>query len=331
MTASGRATAVAHPNIALIKYWGNLDSELRIPANGSISMTLSGLQTKTTVRFDPQAAEDEVLIDRHPASAEARRRVVRVLDRVRHLALRPHRAHVESANSFPSDAGIASSASAFAALAAAAAAAAGLDLEPRTLSRLARLGSGSACRSVYGGFVEWVAGVDDESSYAVQIAPPEYWDVRDLVAIVSRDRKQVGSSEGHRRAGTSPRQSARVQDAPRRLDACRRALLARDFDALAAIVEEDSRWMHDVMKTSVPPLDYSSPLTLQLASKVPEWRAEGLAVAYTQDAGPNLHLLCLASVVEPVSERLRKTQGVLDVLLAGPGTPPQILEDDLSG
>jgi diphosphomevalonate decarboxylase len=331
MTASGRATAVAHPNIALVKYWGNLDSELRIPANGSISMTLSGLQTKTSVRFDPQPGEDQVLIDRRPASPEARRRVVRVLDRVRLLADRPHRAYVESANSFPSDAGIASSASAFAALATAAAAAAGLDLSPRALSRLARLGSGSACRSVYGGFVEWVAGVDDESSYAVQIAPPEHWDVRDVVAVVSRDRKRVGSSEGHRRAGTSPRQSARVEDAPRRLEACRRALLARDFDALAEIVEEDSRWMHDVMKTSVPPLDYSSPHTLQLLRQVPLWRAEGLSVAYTQDAGPNLHLLCLASVVEQVSERLRKTQGVLDVLLAGPGAPPQILEDDLSG
>ena len=331
MTASGRAIAVAHPNIALIKYWGNLDSELRIPTNGSISMTLSGLQTKTSVRFDPQAAEDQVLIDRRPAPPEARRRVVRILDRVRLLSSLPHRAHVESVNSFPSDAGIASSASAFAALAAAAVAAAGLDMEPRALSRLARLGSGSACRSVYGGFVEWLAGADDDSSYALQIAPPEHWQVRDVVAIVSREQKKVGSSEGHRLAATSPRQFARVQDAPRRLDACRRAILARDFEALADIVEEDSRLMHDVMKTSVPPLDYSSPLTVQLLREIPDWRAQGLAVAYTQDAGPNLHLLCLASAAEQVSQRLRKTQGVLDVLLAGPGTPPEILEDDLSG
>ena len=331
MTASGRATAVAHPNIALIKYWGNLDSELRIPANGSISMTLSGLQTKTSVRFDPQALEDQVFIDRRPAAPEARRRVVRLLDRVRLLSHQPHRAHVESANSFPADAGIASSASGFAALAAAAAAAAGLDLEPRALSRLARLGSGSACRSVYGGFVEWLAGADDESSYAVPVAPPDHWDVRDVVAIVSRERKPVGSSEGHRRAATSPRQAARVQDAPRRLDACRRALLARDFEALAVIVEEDSRLMHDVMKTSVPPLDYSAPLTLQLLRQVPVWRAQGLPVAYTQDAGPNLHLLCLASVVEQVSERLHQMEGVLDVFLAGPGMAPAILEDDRSG
>lgn len=331
MTLSRRATAIAHPNIALVKYWGDLDSELRIPANGSISMTLSGLQTKTTVAFDPQADEDQVFIGRRPASPEARRRVVRILDRVRGLAGWSHRAHVDSANSFPSDAGIASSASAFAALAAAAAAAAGLDLEALALSRLARLGSGSACRSVYGGFVEWLAGADDDSSYSIQIAPPDHWDVRDVVTIVSREPKMVGSSEGHRRAATSPRQSSRVRDAPRRLEACRQALIDMDFEALAEIVEEDSRLMHRVMNTSVPPIDYSSALTRQLVREIPEWRAEGLAVAYTQDAGPNLHVLCLPSDVEQVGQRLRRTKGVLDVLLAGPGTAPEILEGDLSG
>ena len=331
MTAAGRATAVAHPNIALIKYWGNADADLRLPSNGSISMTLSGLETRTSVAFVQGLPSDRVTIGGQPAQPQAAARVSRVLDRVRSLAGIPRPADVDSVNSFPTAAGIASSASAFAALACAAAAAAGLDLEAPDLSRLARLGSGSACRSLFGGYVEWLPGSDDASSFSVQIAPPEHWDLVDVVAVVSRAPKEVGSSEGHRRADTSPLQAGRVREAPLRLAACRRAILEKDFSALAEIVEQDSDLMHEVMRTSMPPLDYASPVTQALRSAVRSWRATGLTVAYTQDAGLNLHLLCPASASKEVAERVRSFPGVLELLVAGPGGPPRVTKADDSG
>lgn len=321
MTLPSRATAVAHPNIAFIKYWGNADPELRIPSNGSISMTLGGLESRTSVAFGLGSGMDEVFIGGGPASDDATARVVRVLDRVRDLAGRHDAARVDSFNSFPTGAGIASSASAFAALALAASAAAGLNLDPRTLSRLARRGSGSACRSVFGGFVEWIAGGDDESSFALPLAGEDHWDLHDLVALVHRGAKTVGSSEGHRRAGTSPLQGARLEDAPNRISQCRRAVLERDFAALADVMERDSLLMHAVMKTSVPAVDYSSAATRELIRAVPQWRADGLAVAFTQDAGPNVHVICLASDAPTVADRLRAFPGVLEVIGATPGGP----------
>ncbi len=204
------ATAQASPNIAFIKYWGNLDSQLRIPANGSISMNLGGLTTHTTVTFDPNLAGDELLLGGKPAPSLALLRVSVLLDRVRLLAGSTLHAHVESANNFPAGAGIASSASAFAALSLAASAAAGLQLGKSELSRLARTGSGSACRSIPGGFVEWQAGHNHETSYAFSIAAPDHWDLVDCVAIVSHAHKRTGSSEGHHLASTSPLQA----DAP---------------------------------------------------------------------------------------------------------------------
>ncbi len=206
------ATAQSHPNIAFIKYWGNREPVLRIPANGSISMNLDGLETRTTVAFEASLAQDQLTLNDQPASEEARRRVSALLDRVRRMAGVDLCASVESRNNFPTGAGIASSASAFAALSLAASAAAGLQLNERECSRLARTGSGSACRSVPGGFVEWQAGTDDESSYAYSLAPAEHWDLVDCVAVASQTHKPTGSTQGHALADSSPLQAARVAD-----------------------------------------------------------------------------------------------------------------------
>ncbi|MFO7586148.1 MAG: diphosphomevalonate decarboxylase, partial [Anaerolineales bacterium] len=235
------ATAQALPNIAFIKYWGNRDNALRLPANGSISMNLDGLFTRTTVSFQPSLALDELIINGRQVGGKGLERVSGILDLVRQGAGMDIRAEVVSENNFPTGAGIASSASAFAALALAATQAAGLEWPEAAISRLARLGSGSASRSIPSGFVEWQMGdSDEEDSFAVSIAPPEHWDLADCVAIVSAGHKATGSTEGHVLAPTSPLQEARVADAPRRLDLCRRAILERDFDALADIIELDS-------------------------------------------------------------------------------------------
>ncbi|MGC8857443.1 MAG: diphosphomevalonate decarboxylase, partial [Anaerolineae bacterium] len=313
------ATALAHPNIAFIKYWGNRDQALRLPANGSLSMNLDGLFTRTTVSFQPSLPFDELIINGREVTGKGLERVSTILDEVRRRAGIDARAEVISENNFPAGAGIASSAAAFAALALAASRAAALEWSERELSILARHGSGSACRSVPAGFVEWFAGESDETSYAISIASPDHWDLVDCVTLLSTEHKATGSTEGHALADTSPLQAARLADAPRRLDVCRRAILQRDFEALAEIVELDSDMMHAVMMTSRPSLFYWQPATLTVMNMVRRWRKEGLPVFYTVDAGPNVHVLTLASFVEEVEKRLLALPGVLRVLRAGPG------------
>ncbi|MBI3172522.1 MAG: diphosphomevalonate decarboxylase [Chloroflexi bacterium] len=318
-------SALAHPNIAFIKYWGNRDNTLRLPSNGSISMNLDGLFTRTTVTFSPSAQTDSLLLNNRPVTGPGLDRVSYILDIVRGMADLPDRAEVVSENNFPAGAGIASSAAAFAALALSASKAAGLNLSEAQLSILARRGSGSASRSIPAGFVEWKAGTNDEDSYAISIAPPEHWALTDCVAVVNAGHKKTGSTEGHALAGTSPLQAARVDDAPRRLEICRQAILRRDFAAFAEIIELDSDMMHAVMMTSHPPLMYWQAATLEIFHAVREWRAAGLPCAYTVDAGANVHVLCPREQAGAVEKRLRDLPGVRDVLVAQAGGAARIV------
>ena len=318
-------TAIACPNIAFIKYWGNRDDLLRLPSNGSISMNLDGLYTQTQVTFDPSLASDKLILDGASTQGPALWRVSTFLDLVRERAGLQLHARVESSNNFPMGAGIASSASAFAALALAASTAAGLELSEKDLSRLARGGSGSACRSIPGGFVEWQAGQDDETSFAFSIAPPEHWSLADCIAIVSQEHKPTGSAQGQALAYTSLLQAPRLADAPRRLEICRRAILDRDFSAFAEVVELDSNLMHAVMMTSYPPLFYWQPATLQVIQAVIQWRQEGQPLCYTIDAGPNVHVLCLELYARQVKESLEQLPGVEKVLIAMPGGSARLL------
>jgi diphosphomevalonate decarboxylase len=320
------ALALAHPNIAFIKYWGNRDQDLRIPSTGSISMNLAGLFTRTQVTFDPGLSADELILGGERRQGAVLERVSAFLNIVRRMADIASFALVDSQNNFPTGTGIASSASAFAALSLAASQAAGLSLDDRQLSRLARRGSGSACRSVPAGFVEWYAGQDDQSSYAASIAPPEHWDLVDCVAIVSQQHKATGSEQGHTLADTSPLQAARVQDAPRRLEQCRQAIRKRDFEALADAVELDSNLMHAVMMTSHPRLLYWLPASLMVMQTVQAWRIAGLPTCYTVDAGPNVHVLAPASAADEVEQRLRQLPGVFKVFTAHPGQGAHLVE-----
>ena len=319
------STALAHPNIAFIKYWGNRDSSLRLPANGSISMNLDRLFTRTTVTFSANHKADMLKIEYRSVTGPGLERVTQLLDLVRELAGNNKRAEVVSENNFPSGTGIASSASAFAALALAASRAAGIILTERELSRLARRGSGSASRSIPGGFVEWYMGENDQDSYAESIAPPEHWDLVDCVAIVSAEHKKTGSAAGHPLAPTSPLQEARVKDAPRRLDLCRRAIQERDFEALATIVEQDSDMMHAVMMTSTPGLFYWKPASITVMEAVRKWRKSGIPVCYTVDAGPNVHVICPREQAGDIERSLQELPGVQDVMVAGVGGPARIV------
>jgi diphosphomevalonate decarboxylase len=211
-------------------------------------------------------------------------------------------------------------------LALAASKAAGLDLSKKELSRLARLGSGSACRSVPAGFVEWLKGENDESSYAISIASPEHWELVDCIAVVSEEHKPTGSSEGHQLADTSPLQERRIAGTEKRLEQCREAILRRDFEELAMVTELDSNLMHAVMQTSTPALLYWLPATVEIIHSIVQWRAEGTPVFYTIDAGPNVHVFTLPGSASKITGQLEKIPGVIKVIEAHPGDKARLMD-----
>ena len=308
-----KATANAPANIAFIKYWGKRDAVLNLPVNGSVSMNLSKFLTTTTVQFS-QLKQDEIQLDGRVAAAEVRERIVRHLDRIRKIAGTTLRARVVSKNTFPTGVGVASSASGFAALTLAATRALGLRLSERRLSILARKGSGSACRSVPDGIVEWVAGEKDEDSYAYSLHSPGFWAIHDVVVLVSTQSKKVGSTAGHGLAQTSPFFRARLRALPRKLSFLQRALERRDFRTFGTIVEEEAFNMHAVMMTSVPPLLYWEPETLAVMHRVFQLRDEGLEAYVTLDAGPSVHVVCQEKDSDVFVRKLQSVKGVMDVI-----------------
>ncbi|HWH08937.1 MAG TPA: diphosphomevalonate decarboxylase [Candidatus Thermoplasmatota archaeon] len=314
-----KATAEARANIALVKYWGRRDPALNLPLTSSLSMTVDRLVTRTTVEASDDIKEDTLDINSVPQGGAPLARVVRHLDRLRERAGSDLRCRVSSHNTFAASAGLASSASAFAALTVAGFAALGAEVNASEASAFARLGSGSAARSIFGGFVEWHAGTDHATSRAEPLAPPSHWDLHDVVAVLSEGEKKVGSSEGHEVAQTSPLNAGRLAEVPRLLREVREGILARDVRRVGEAAEADALLMHAVMMTSRPSLLYWSPQTVAGLHAVRRWREEGLAVYATIDAGPNLHLICEGRDAPEVAQRAKEEFGAASVLDNGPG------------
>jgi diphosphomevalonate decarboxylase len=321
------ATAIGPANIAFTKYWGVRDPELTLPYNGSLSMNLDNCLATTTVSFDAALDHDEVtlrLFGQEPQAAQRgpHGRVTAQLDRIRRLAGVDTRAHVFSENNFPADAGIASSAAAFAALTLASAAALELELDERQLTILTRQsGSGSACRSIPSGYVEWIspANASDRESYAVSVAPPEHWALADVVAVVDAAAKKTGSAENHRLVATSPYFATRLAEVPARTAAAREAVLSRDLRVLGPLIEADAVSMHAICMTMNPPSFYWSPGTLAVIHAVREWREQGLESYFTIDAGPNVHVICEQHNAEAVAAQLAQLPGVQFTISNGVG------------
>jgi diphosphomevalonate decarboxylase len=324
-----KATCVATSNIAFVKYWGRIDDDLRLPMNGSISMNLDAATTTTTVEFDESLPTDQVTLAGTLLNEKQAARVFAHVDRIRAIAGLQTRARVASQNNFPMGAGIASSASAFAALTVAAASAAGLSLSDRELTILARQGSGSACRSVPAGFVEWHYGATDEASFAEQIAPPDHWDLRDLIAITQTAHKEISSALGNKLVGTSPFNETRVALAHRSVEAIRRAILNRDWTTFGEETEREAIRLHVVAMTSQPPIFYWNPATLAIIQAVLGWRREGLEAYYTIDAGANVHVMARAGDAAATEVRLRALGGVTGVIHNRPGLGAQPVDTHL--
>lgn len=301
-------------NIAFIKFWGKKDSSLNIPFNSSISMNLSGCYTVTSVEFDEKLREDLIKIDGKIVEGEKKDRVVRFLDIVRKKAGKKIFARVDSKNNFPSDAGIASSASAFSALSLAASKAIGLSLSEKELSILARRGSGSASRSVNDGFSEWVAGTSDKTSYSKSIAKPTFWDLRDLVTVVSNKAKKSSSTEGHSVATTSPFFATRQKNIKSRIKNLKRFLLSKNFEKFGQLLEEEAIELHVMAMTSKPAIYYWNEGTVEVMSTIRALREEGTLCYYTMDAGPNVHVICLGKDEKKIMSRLKRLKSVIKII-----------------
>ena len=328
MDLNRSARARANTNIALVKYWGKRDVVRNIPAVSSLSMTLKTIGTETEVTFDPSLDRDVLLLNGQDAPERARVRLSRFLDLVRREAGLATFARVVSKNNFPTAAGLASSASAFAALALAAGKAAGLELPFEALARLARQGSGSAPRSLLGGFVVLPAGTREDGSDSVpyQLAPPESFDLSLVIAITSLSEKEVGSTEGMERSRlTSPFYDAFVHDNRRLMEAAEKAVRDRDLCSLGHIAELSCFRMHAVAMASDPPILYWNPVTTATIERVLEARRSGLLCFVTIDAGPHVKVLCPKGQAEAVADLVRAVPGVISVLIEGPGPGAEVV------
>ncbi len=323
-----KSSAIAHSNIALIKYWGNwnkVSPELNIPLNDSVSMTKYGfsqnthLQTHTTIEFSEDFKENKAILNDNLLKGRDMERILKIINALKKLKKIDYKFKMISFNDFPTQAGLASSAAGFAALTIAAAKALNLDLSQEELSTFARLGSGSAARSIHGGFVYWYRGTSHETSYAEQICGPNNFDVNAIIAIIDEGKKDVSSDLGHELANTSIFNTLRVKKSHEQADEIKAAILDDDFNKFGTIAENNCMFMHSVMMTSEPALFYWSPLTLRVIKKVLNIRkAENLDCFFTIDAGPNVHCLCRPENTEYIQNMLAKIEGIEKTILVKP-------------
>ncbi len=328
------ATAEASPNIALIKYWGKRDEKLFLPLNGSLSVTLDApIKTRTTVLFSDQLKKDEFWLNERRQTEEESADVVRVLNLLRSDETQL-RALVVSFNSFPSSAGLASSASGIAALTVGGAHALNLKLDPQALSIIARQGSGSACRSIMGGFVEWTKGAnqDGRDSYAVQIEPHTFWpEIRILIAIVTSQKKEVSSRVGQTRTvKTSSLFPQRLKEMDKHLSAVKEMIARKDIEKLFLEVMRESNNLHAVMMDSWPPFFYLNDVSRNIIRAVMEFNSGSIKAAYTFDAGPNAFIITTVDYANELNNQISRISGVEEVLESKVGQGPKILQDDSS-
>ncbi len=324
-----KATTIAPSNIAFTKYWGRKDEVLRLPENGSVSMSLSNLLTTTTVEFSKEYKKDQITINGGGIEEGDEQRIIKHLDRVRHLANISLKAKVVSNNNFPSGTGLSSSASGFAALTVSAASAAGLKLKDKELSILARQGSGSACRSIPSGFVEWLDGNTSETSYAKQIFPENYWDIADIVAVVSIGKKEVSTSLGQKSAQSSPFMKIRQSHMKEKNRKVKKLIKEKNFKEFGELVEQEALELHTIMLTQYPPLIYWTPGTLKIMKLTSHWRTDDIPVYFTINTGQDIHLICEQKDVKKVKAKLKEIEEVKDIIVNTPGEGTRLTNDHL--
>ncbi len=327
-----KATATANANIALVKYWGKRDEKLILPQNGSISMTCDGLRTTTTVEFSEKHKNDIVIINDEELKKDEKN-IIGHLDRIRKMAGIKEKAKIVSETNFPVAAGLASSASGFAALTLAAMKAAGLDLNEKELTILTRMGSGSACRSICEGYVEWHRGnkEDGSDSFAETIAGKNHWtEFRMITTIVAESKKKISSRVGMAQTvKTSPYYKGWLDSVEDDLIKIRNGIKKKDFPAVGLTSEENCLKMHALMMTTKPSIVYWQPATMEIINSVMRWRGEGTQCYFTIDAGPNVKVICLSKNEKEITKRLHELKGVKKTILCKPGDGAKMLDKHL--
>ena len=314
-----KASARAHTNIALVKYWGKKDPQLIIPQTDSLSLTLDKFFTDTTVEFIPSLKHDNLVIDGHTVAPQKMVKVTAVMNQVRSLS-HQHFAKVISQNNVPMAAGLASSASAFAALALAASTAAGLHLSPHDLSRLARRGSGSATRSIFGGLVEWHAGVDDASSYAEPIMEQVDFGIEMIAILIDTKQKKVSSRGGMQLSvTTSPFYPAWRKVVAADMQAMKVAISKRDINQMGHIAEENAMRMHALTMSADPAYTYLEGATIKAINLIKGLREQGINCYYTMDAGPNVKVIYDHQDRQRIIDKLAPVFGKDHLIIAQPG------------
>lgn len=285
--------ARAYTNIALIKYWGKENEELIIPTSSSLSLTLDAFYTETSVVFDDTLSEDIFYLNGHKQDKKQTAKVAKFLSLIRQQQNLSLFAKVESNNFVPTAAGLASSASGLAALAGACSEALNLNLTKRELSRLARRGSGSACRSIFGGFAEWKKGDSDETSFGEAIES-DGWenDLAMLFVLVDDGIKDISSRDGMRRTvETSSFYPGWLKTTEEDLITAKKAIAEKNFIQLGEVAEANCLRMHGTTLAAVPPFTYWSPESIKVMQFVRQLRQQGLPCYFTMDAGPNVKIL----------------------------------------
>src|SRR3989344_999282 len=329
-----KATARANSNIALVKYWGKRNSELILPYNSSISMTLEGLHTTTTVEYSEKHKSDSLILNgTHLNAGPELEEVKKFMNLVRKKTNVHLHAKIATENNFPTAAGLASSASGFAALTFAATKAAMRDLDFKELSILARQGSGSASRSFHGGLVEWKKGSreDGNDSFAEQLAPVSHWEnLRMIITIVSTKAKKVKSRAGmSQTVATSPLYRGWLDSVERDLNDVRTAIKERNFSLLGATAEMNALKMHATMITTQPSIIYWQPASVAVMHEVHHLRDEGLEGYFTMDAGPQVKVLCLEKNAKQIEKHLAAIEGVEKTIICKVGDKAKIINEDL--
>lgn len=327
-----KATAIANSNIALTKYWGKRDKKMMLPLNGSTSMTLDGFFTKTTVEFG-DFEKDVFIVSGEEVEGRPAEKVYKHLNLIREKAGIKQKVKVASENNFPTAAGLASSASGFAALSVAGAKAAGLELNEQELSILSRRGSGSASRSVLGGFVEWKKGEkeDGSDSYGEQIAAPGYWpEFRMVATIVTEAQKRVSSTSGMAQTvETCPLYPGWLSSVEADIEAVKKGIKEKDLTLVGSTAEHNALKMHATMIATNPPIIYWIPASVEIIHAVMTWREEGLECYFTMDAGPNVKVMCLEKDQEEVVKKLEDLGGVVRTEVSKPGPAARLVKEHL--
>jgi len=328
-----KATASANANIALIKYWGKRNEELILPQNSSVSVTLEGLKTVTTVDFDKKYKKDNFTLNGKKISGEPFERIAGFLNIIRKMAGSGLKAKIFSKNFFPTATGLASSSAGGATLALASSKAIGLDLNKKGLSLLARRNSGSASRSIEAGFVEWEKGEkeDGTDSFGKQVCDKDYWpEFRIIAGVLNEEEKKTKSRPGMKQSvQTCPFYKVWVENSEKQAKQIKKFILEKKFTKLGELAENNALMLHSVMFNTILPIVYFSEKTVEMIKAVRKWRASGLECYFTIDAGPQVKIICLEKDIPEIKRKLKGIKAIKKIYICKPGDGARLINKHL--